>query len=143
MNDKTPTKPEQKQPINNQIIKESIKNLKEANQNQDIEVNKNLQYITNKKAYKTFLRLVRDNKFTTAIVASEITGVTRQTISKWLETPLVRQVMNNTINRYVDKIAQARDWKASAYLIDKLQGKEGNTTNIQVNTLDGLTIIRR
>ena len=104
--------------------------------------NNQLQYIRDKKKYKTFLKLIKKNKFTTAILAAEICGTTRQTIGKWLETPLAIKVMNSTLDNYISKVEGSKDWKAQAWLVDKLHKKD-DITNIQVNMLDGLTIVRK
>ena len=136
-----PIKTEQKQTENGTIIKENVKTIIEANQNQSIEINK--INIGKPKVYKQFLKLIKRKKGLTAIAYAEILGITRQTISKWLDTPRARNTISDNIEYHYNVISDNKDWKAHAYIIDRATGKQDNTTNIQVNTLDGLTIIRR
>jgi len=96
-----------------------------------------------KKQYRDFMKLIKANKFVTAIQSARIIGVDQRTISNWLETPKALKLMNDTSDKYIKDIEQAKDWKAKAYLLDKIEGttkdKEAtvNLTNlIQVNTIE-------
>jgi DNA-binding transcriptional regulator YiaG len=137
----TPLKTEPKTIENGTIIKENVKTIIEPNQNQAIEINK--INVGKPKVYKQFLKLIKRKKGLTAIAYAEILGITRQTISKWLDTPQARNTISDNIEYHYNVISDNKDWKAHAYMIDRATGKQDNTTNIQVNTLDGLTIIRR
>lgn len=95
-----------------------------------------------KRVYKSFLKLLKQKKAISAIGYAEVLGVTRQTISKWLDSPLASRILSEDLDYHFSLIAEAKDWKAHAYLIDTAKGKQ-DVTNIQVNQLDGLTIIRR
>ena len=107
----------------------------------NIEINK--INVGKPRVYKQFLKLIKRQKGLTAIAYADILGITRQTVSKWLDTPLAREVISTNIDYHFNKISDNKDWKAHAYIIDRATGKQDNTTNIQVNTLEGLTIIRR
>lgn len=128
---------------NNKNDMESVKNGEIMNNKPPtILVTPNDTFITKRpKIYKQFLRLIKRKKALTGIVMADILGVSRQTIGKWLDTPQARDIIAENIDYHFNKISNSNDWKAHAYIIDTVKGKD-NTTNIQVNTLDGLTIIR-
>ena len=107
---------------NNQNITEN-KNITNSIVNDNFQ-GKELQRIVLKKQYKLFLKLIKSNKFTTAMVTAKILGVTRQTIQEWLKTPLALRSMNETINNYISDISVSKDWKAKAYLLDKIEDKQ-------------------
>lgn len=97
---------------------------------------KELQRIVKKKQYRAFVKLVKEGKFTTAMVSAKILGVSRPTIAEWLKTPKVSKAMQYDINNYVGKIQQSKDWKAQAYLLDKLEGnKEEQETKQELKQL--------
>lgn len=102
----------------------------------------NFNHIRSKRIYKKFLKLIKGKRALNGVILADILGITRQTVYKWLDTPSAVEVLENNISELTNKIHSSKDWKASAYLLDKLYNKE-DVTNIQVNTLDGLTIIRR
>jgi len=98
--------------------------------------------IRDKKAYKVFIKLVREGKFTTATIAARLTGVSRQTIARWLESKKVQEAIQSEVNQYVSDIKASKQWQAKAYLLDKLEDKDNikdstvNLTNlIQINTV--------
>lgn len=94
---------------------------------------RNLSFIRLKRQYKAFIRIVKEGKFTSAVVSARVLGVSRQTIADWLQTPKVINAMDEEVESYISKIKQAKDWKASAYLLDKLdydKGKESNITDL-------------
>lgn len=99
--------------------------------------------IRKKREFKIFLRLIKQGKFTSAMITSKILGVNRMTIQSWLSMPRVKEAMNTEVNTYVNKISSSKDWKAQAYLLDKTlehNDKDNissvNLTNlIQINTV--------
>ena len=102
--------------------KESVSNGNELTTNK---LDNNLpQRINKTKEYKTFIKLIKKDKFTTAMYTAKLLGVTRQTIATWLRTPSVIKAMNSTIEEYIEDIEQSKDWKAKAYLMDKLEGNK-------------------
>ena len=119
-----------------EIIKKQEKNLDLSNPKLV------LKDIHKRRVYKQFLKLIKGKKAISGVLLADILGVSRQTIYKWLDTPLAMSIISDNILYQVSKIQDSKDWKSSAYLIDKLYNKEDKTL-IQVNTLEGLTIIRR
>ena len=101
----------------------------------------NEPHIRKKRQYKAFMKLIKEKKYTTALLTSRHLGVDRSTIQAWLDTKVVRAVMESEYNDYIDKIQVSKDWKAQAYLLDKLEDRDNlkdttvTLTNlIQVNT---------
>jgi len=98
--------------------------------------------IRDKRAYRAFIRLVKQGKYTSATIAARLTGVSRQTIARWLESKKVQEAMQSEVNQYVSDIKASKQWQAKAYLLDKLEDKDNikdstvNLTNlIQINTV--------
>jgi len=98
--------------------------------------------IRKKREYKAFMKLIKQGKYTSAYMTSKLLGVDKGTIQSWLHTPKVLEVMNTEIDSYVSRINVSKDWKAQAYLLDKLEDKDStkdSTVNInnmiQVNTV--------
>jgi len=134
-----------KTPSNNIIQAESIQKPIEIVNNNQEQLNPIMptKVIRLKKQYRDFMKLIKANKFVTAIQSARIIGVDQRTISEWLETPKALKLMNETSDKYIKDIEQNKDWKAKAYLLDKIEGttkdKEAaiNLTNlIQVNTIE-------
>jgi len=91
--------------------------------------NDDLTGMKKKKEFKRFIKLIKAGKFTSAVVTADILGVSRQTISLWLSHPIAQKAMNEEVEQYINKIKGSRDWKASAYLLDKITAKDLNKTN--------------
>ena len=98
-------------------------------------------HIRLKAQYRAFIKLIKAKKYTSAILSSRILGVNKNTITLWLNTPLVRKALEEKYSQYISDIEASKDWKSKAYLIDKLEDKDAikdntiNLTNlIQVNT---------
>ncbi|OGK19008.1 hypothetical protein A3D80_03520 [Candidatus Roizmanbacteria bacterium RIFCSPHIGHO2_02_FULL_40_13b] len=91
---------------------------------------KELAFIRLKREYKAFTSLVKDGKFTTAMISARILGVSRATIAEWLKTPRIQQAMDEEVDNYISKIKEVKDWKASAYLLDKLDNDKGKESGI-------------
>ncbi len=124
-------------------IKELTKTNEKPQEVQDISSPQLNNFNCTKKAvYRNFLKLLKQHKAISAIGYADVLGVTRQTISKWLDSPLASRILSEDLDYHFSLISDAKDWKAHAYLIDTAKGKQ-DITNIQVNTLEGLTIIRR
>jgi DNA-directed RNA polymerase subunit N (RpoN/RPB10) len=105
----------------------SIKSIKVKNE----EIKK---IVYKKHIYKQFLKMIKDDKFTTAIMSAKILGVERHTIRKWLLTPKISEVMSAKVNQYISRIEQSEDWRANAYLLDKIAPEEkNNPALVQVN----------
>ena len=124
------------------IINSSESTIKPADNSKIMEPPSVIYNIRKDNTYKDFLKLLKQNKGITAIVTAEILGVHRDTIRRWLDTPQARRIISDNISARVNVIESSKDWKAHAYLIDKATGKQ-DITNVQVNVLDGLTIVRR
>lgn len=93
---------------------------------ESLQESQGIQY--KKKEYRRFIKLIKEGKYTTAIMTAKILGVTRQTISVWLQTPRAIQAMNEEVNQYVAKIKSSNDWKASAYLLDRITPEDEHET---------------
>lgn len=129
-------------PLQENIIN-SNKTILKPIQNQDISSPQfNKPNTSRPKIYKQFIKLIKRNKGLTAVSMADILGISRQTVSKWLDTPQARTVISNNIEYHYNQISNSRDWKAHAYIIDRAKGQD-NQTNVQVNILEGLTIVRR
>ena len=90
--------------------------------------------IRKKREYKAFMKLIKQGKYTSAYMTSKILGVDKGTIQSWLHTPKVLECMDSEINNYISKISVSKDWKAQAYLLDKVtheDSKEESTTSLQ------------
>ena len=95
-----------------------------------------LAYIKKKKEYRAFIKLVKTGKITSAVMVAKALRVNPKTIGEWMNTPKIRAILNSEINSYVSSIASTPDWKAKAYLLDKLtDNKEAPSTAIQINTI--------
>lgn len=95
-----------------------------------------LQRIIKKKQYRAFNRLVKEGKYTSAVMSAKILGVDKNTIMSWLKTPKIIKAMEHDVNNYVSKIQSSKDWKAQAYLLDKLEGnKEEQETKQELKQL--------
>lgn len=81
-------------------------------------------FIRKKRQYRAFIKMVKQGKVTSALVAARILGVSHLTIREWLQTKKVMEAMENDVASYVEKIQVSKDWKAQAYLLDKLQGSK-------------------
>lgn len=140
---------DEKPPINNVLEAKAIENANNSGEisavtapsliNQNPQDNKMI-LIRKKREYKAFMKLIKQGKYTSAQITSKVLGVDRSTILEWLHTPKVLEVMNNEINEYVGKISSSKDWKAQAYLLDKVidndkQSEHTTTLNslIQIN----------
>ena len=93
--------------------------------------------IRNKRAYNSFKSMVKRGKFTNAVISSKLLGVTRQTIVSWLNTKPIIEAMNEDVNKYISTIASSKDWKAQAYLLDKVIDNDKNTSE-HTTTLNNL-----
>ena len=90
--------------------------------------------IRKKRAYKIFLRLIKENKYTSAYATAKMLHIQPLTIAKWLQTKQAIEAMNSKVSEYVAKIEASPDWKAQAYLFDKIMPTEDKTSvAIQIN----------
>lgn len=93
------------------------------NQNKTDEITSpqvNVNYIRQKRIYKRFLKLIKGKNVVNGVIMADILGITRQTVYSWLDTPKAIQILQDNINTLTSKIQDNKDWKASAYLLDKL-----------------------
>jgi len=113
---------------NNQIEVKKPASIVSNNNNDDRDI-----IIRKKRAYKVFLRLIKENKYTSAYATAKILGIQPLTIAKWLQTKPAIEAMNNKVSEYVAKIEASPDWKAQAYLMDKIMPNEDKpNTAIQI-----------
>jgi hypothetical protein len=115
--------------INNPLIRNELvanndpEGIKQTDSKNALNTTESKEVIIRKKRqYNAFIKLIKQGKYTTGVLTARILGVDNHTISKWLNTSKVKLLMNNTYNKYINDIEQSKDWKAKAYLIDKLEG---------------------
>jgi hypothetical protein len=132
-------------PLKPKNITESSKIMSaiSPNSNEIIDTGKPLAFLRKKREYRQFLKLIKSKKTIPATILAQTLGVNIITIREWLNTPRALEVLASDINYHLNYISKSKDWKAHAWVIDRISPQDKTTTNIQVNTLDGLTIIRR
>ena len=120
-------KTEEQQAPNNNFTKlpNSILNSKETAikpvENQELSSPQvNLIHIREKRVYKQFLKELKGKRAINGVIMADILGVSRQTIYKWLTTPKAVSILQDNITNITNKIIDDPDWKASAYILDKL-----------------------
>ena len=77
-------------------------------------------YIRHKWKYIKFKRLVKKGSYTSARLMAKILQVDKDTIYKWLMTKPIQEALASEINNFTSKIGKSKDWKAQAYLLDKI-----------------------
>jgi len=92
-----------------------------------------LEVRKNKKEFRIFLKLIKSGKLTTAIMASKVVGVSRQTIGKWLQTKSAKALLDKELDDRLSTISKSKDWKAHAYIIDKITEEDKNTDKASVD----------
>jgi len=92
-----------------------------------------LEVRKNKKEFRIFLKLIKSGKLTTAIMASKVVGVSRQTIGKWLQTKSAKALLDQELDDRLSTISKSKDWKAHAYIIDKITEEDKNTDKASVD----------
>lgn len=129
--DKTSTQPTENPP--KEVTMQRIETIKPASlvKNND-DADRDI-IIRKKRAYKIFLKLIKENKYTSAYATAKILGIQPLTIAKWMQTKQAIEAMNSKVSEYVSKIEASPDWKAQAYLFDKIMPNEDKpTTAIQI-----------
>jgi hypothetical protein len=97
----------------------------EKNENDELPITTyNPKFIKLKIQYNAFIRALKKKDFTTAYMLAKALRVSPDTINLWSKTPKAIKIMQEDINYYVSRIKTARDWKASAYLLDKITNAE-------------------
>ena len=74
--------------------------------------------------YRKFIKILQSQGYTTARLMAKTLEVNDHTILKWLKTSKAQLALENDINSYVKTIQSSKDWKAHAYLLDKVTNKE-------------------
>lgn len=91
--------------------------------------------IRKKAQYRAFMKLIKDKKYTSAILSSRAIGVDKNTITLWLQTKKVRELLQETYSTYIDKIAESKKWQAQAYLLDKLEDKDNEKAQVDIQNI--------
>jgi len=81
---------------------------------------KELTFNRKKKEYKSFIKLIKQGKTIPATILAQTLGVNRSTIIEWYKTPQALKSLSEDINYHVENIKKSKDWRASAYLLDKI-----------------------
>lgn len=115
-------------------IKQEQGELIPTNPNQIQPISKE-EMVYKKREFKAFKKLIREGKYTSAIISSKLLGVDKGTILKWMHMPSVLQLQQSEVNQYVSDIAHSKDWKAKAYLLDKLEDKDKEKAHIDIQNL--------
>lgn len=87
---------------------------------QPITADNHPKYIRKKKEYRAFLKLIKEGRFTTALLTAKALHVHDDTIKEWLNTPKVQAALEEDIDLLVSRIRVSKKWQASAYLLDKI-----------------------
>ncbi len=105
------------------------------------------QDIRHKRVFKLLLKKIKERKLGTSVVMAKALGITKDTYIRYLNMPEAMKLLSDNVDYVMNNMIEAGkgDWKMWKDLKDDIAhyDKQDNTTNIQVNTLDGLTIIRR
>lgn len=127
-----------------EIITKTTETVEETQQETTITTNqKQPSYIRKKLIFNKFVKLVKKGGYTSARLIAKSLGVHKDTILEWSNTSKVKEALGTDIATYVLNIKRNKDWKASAYLLDKVLDQDKGTeqtinlTNlIQVNTIE-------
>lgn len=139
-----PQQIDEKAPINNVLEAKSIENEKNNGETSVVTapsiigqpVTEDKEIVIRKKAqYKAFMKLIKENKYTTAILTARVLGVNKNTITDWLNTPKVKEAMRITYHRYISDIEASKDWNSKKYLIDKLEDKDKEKVQVDIQNL--------
>jgi hypothetical protein len=89
------------------------------------------QYVRKKWTLIKFKRLIRRGGFVSARLTAKTLGVDKRTIEQWLQLPVIQSALASDINYFTKNIKKSKDWKASAYLLEKAmdiqEDKDSNT----------------
>lgn len=134
----------QTKPIIDQIPKELEKiedniNPSIVGQTPEEEKGIQLQRIVKKRQYRACIKLIKEGKFTSARAVSRILNVDWKTVNNWIKTPKALKSVEEEVNTYISKIQSSNDWKAQAYLLDKLEGNRDE--EVQGQTLQQMIVI--
>jgi hypothetical protein len=115
-----------------------INKLLNFNQNHQESEYKSIQNGTDSKIYKKnkytkLIKLIKMGNFVSVRITAQAIGVSPQTLQEWLKTPSIIEAVREEIDSYVSKIRTNTDWKAQAYLLDKITKAEEHGSAIQIN----------
>jgi hypothetical protein len=89
--------------------------------------------IYKKSKYTKLIKLIKLGNFVSVRITAQAIGISPQTMQEWLKTPSIIEAIREEIDCYVNKIRTNTDWKAQAYLLDKITKTEEHGTAIQIN----------
>lgn len=139
----TSQKTDVKSPISVNKEQETIENGVVVSENKQAMIPHNDNtFIRKKWTYQKFKRLIKRGSYTSARMTAKILGVDKRTILEWENRKEIQELLRMDVEHFVSRIKKAKDWKASAYLLDKIEDKDNNI-NTTVNILEGLTIVRK
>lgn len=115
---------------------ETTKNIEVVPEVQNIAQNPPAKEHINLKAqYKVFKELVLSGKVTSAVLTARALNVDRKTLYNWKNKKEIQLALAKQLTKYVDRIEESKDYRASLDLIELIVPKEKeNSTAIQVNT---------
>lgn len=101
-----------------------------------------LAYVRKKREYRIFIKMIKAGKISKAIATAKMIGVSYNTVREWLKTPAAIRASEDSIDKYIQIIESSKDWKAAAYLLDKITGDSekvpaGPTQNVLIINKDG------
>lgn len=110
------------------VPQKDIKEVREWNGNSNKIVP---QYVRKKWTLVKFKRMIKKGGFISARLTAKALGVDKRTIEKWLQLPAVQRELASSISLYTKNIQKSKDWKAHAYLLEKVTGldEEKSPTN--------------
>ena len=92
------------------------------------------QYVRKKWTLIKFKRMITKGGFVSARLTAKTLGVDKRTIEGWLQLPVIQKALASDINEYTKNIRKSKDWKAQAYLLDKVIDQDdtkGSTTDLK------------
>lgn len=116
-----------------QKIQETQLNL--SQNDHKIGQNRTLPTVYKTRQYGLLKKMIKEGKFTSVRMTARAIGVRPETIQSWLSSPSIMKLVAEEMNSYVSDIKQSKDWKAKAYLIDRLiehNKKDEESSNLQI-----------
>ena len=92
------------------------------------------QYVKKKMTLLKFKRMIKKGSFVSARLSAKILKVDKRTIEQWLLLPVIQEVLASEVHDFTSKIRKSKDWKAQAYLLDKIideKTEEGSKTDLR------------
>lgn len=86
-----------------------------------------------RRAYGLLKKLIHEGKFSSLRMCARTIGVRPETVQSWLKMPEIQRLLADDIDIHIQAIERSKDWKAHAYLLERLIGEmkqTGRTTSV-------------